>query len=82
MPTCLGLLKEWYGIRRELEDWWLIPPSSSIDNKGAHYWKDHTISKVRESRKGTLDNTQYFGYCEKVGTEGYHRLVEPDEPKH
>lgn len=82
MPTCLGLLKEWYGIRRELEDWWLIPPSSSVDNKGAHYWKDNTISKVLESRKGTLDNTQYFGYCDKAGTEGYHRLVEPDEPKH
>ena len=31
--TCLGLLKEWYGIRRELEDWWLLLRSDSAASK-------------------------------------------------
>jgi len=86
--TCLGLLKEWYGIRRELEDWWLLPrsdsaasKSASLDNRQSFYWNDKTISQVQKSREGALDNAQYFGYCDNFGTEGYHRLIEPDGPK-
>ena len=88
--TCLGLLKEWYGIRRELEDWWLLPqptdvPASKsndgLNNQQSFYWKDKTISKVLKSREGTLDNSQYFGYCDEFTTEGYYRMVEPDGPK-
>lgn len=80
MPTCLGLLKEWYGIRRELEDWWLLPPNTSSSN-AVHYWKDKTIDQVLQSRSNNWNADQYFGYCSKPGTEGYLRLIEPDEPK-
>mmetsp|Transcript_15583 Transcript_15583/g.32911 ORF Transcript_15583/g.32911 Transcript_15583/m.32911 type:complete len:678 (+) Transcript_15583:67-2100(+) len=94
-PTCLGLLKEWYGIRRELEDWWLLPSPRNnneietnsknndilLNNQQSFYWKEGTISKVKQSRVGDLDNAQYFGYCDKYETGGYHRLVEPDGPK-
>jgi len=76
--TCLGLLKEWYGIRRELEDWWLLPSS---DNSRSFYWNYKTISEMQISRAGTLNSTQYFGYCHGIGPEGYHRLVEPDIPR-
>jgi len=74
--TCLGLLREWYAIRRELEDLWLVPPS---DDAQAFYRNDETIAKVHASRKGILDGSQYFGYCDYSGEGGYHKLVEPDE---
>lgn len=74
--TCLGLLREWYAIRRELEDWWLLPHSTG---RKAFYWKDSTISRVQMTRSGKLDSAQYLGYCDDFSTEGYHRLVQPDE---
>ena len=79
-PTCLGLLREWYAIRRELEDWWLL---QSVDDKErAYYYNDKTITNVLQSRQGVLNKTQYFGYCDATGSsEGYRRLVEPDTPK-
>lgn len=74
--TCLGLLKEWYAIRRELEDYWL---SQGAEGGGkAGYKKDETITLLHQSREGTLDRSRYFGYCSMVGTEGYNRLVPPD----
>ena len=86
--TCLGLLREWYGVRNELEDWWLYLGTSNSNKDDhasstevAHYWKDSTITKVLQSRSGTLNQTQYFGYCDEVGADGYRRLVEPDEIK-
>ena len=86
--TCLGLLKEWYAIRRELEDWWSLPPNEPVasasegsDNHPSFYWKDETISRVQRSREGAFDSAHYFGYCDKTEAEGYHRLVEPDGPK-
>lgn len=87
--TCLGLLSEWYGIRRELEDWWLLTSkndaaaakSDIVNNQQSFYWKDQTISKVRKAREGALDTNTYFGYCDAYGSSGYHRLVEPDGTK-
>ena len=71
-----------------MEDWWLYLGSNSNKDDAsltttevAHYWKDSTITKVLQSRSGTLNQTQYFGYCDEVGTDGYRRLVEPDEIK-
>lgn len=54
----------------------------SIDQR-SFYREDKTILKVQESRtsSGELDVSQYLGYCDAIGTEGYHRLVEPDGPK-
>lgn len=75
--TCLGLLKEWYGIRRELEDWWLLTPS---DKSQVYYRESETIDRMHFSRKD--EGEQYFGYCTGIGEEGYQRLVEPDKPKY
>jgi len=83
--TCLGLLKEWYAIRRELEEWWLLPPNAAASrgNEGgnerrAFYRDDHTITRVMQSREGTLDRAPYFGYCDNFDSLGYRRLVEPE----
>ena len=91
-PTCLGLLKEWYGIRRELEDWWLLPPPNNdptafseggddLNIRQSFYRNDETIDQVKQSRTGALDHSQYFGYCDEIGTDGYRRLVKPDGHK-
>ena len=88
--TCVGLLREWYAIRRELENWWLssIDESSSFakhwgkpDNQQSYYWKRGTKYLVKRSRVGGLDDEHYFGYCNKHGTDGYIRLAEPDGPE-
>ncbi|KAL3760827.1 hypothetical protein ACHAWU_007893 [Discostella pseudostelligera] len=79
--TCIGLLREWYGIRRELENWWLSPPTSA-DKSRPYYWRKETIANVHESRRGALDaDGTFLGYCDEHGSGGYRRLVEPDEPK-
>ena len=90
--TCLGLLNEWYRVRYELEDW-RISPMAVDDSTISLYWKKESLSKVHESRLGVLlfDNsssrsdaaaaTSYLGYCDKVGSEGYRRLVETDVPR-
>lgn len=76
--TCSGMLKEWYGVRRELEDWWLAPLTN---NSISYYWKDETLDKVRKSRLGGLDSSKHFGYCDDYGKAGYRRLVEHDDPQ-
>ncbi|KAL7434019.1 hypothetical protein ACHAXH_002218, partial [Discostella pseudostelligera] len=63
--TCIGLLREWYGIRRELENWWLSPPTSA-DKSRPYYWRKETIANLRESRRGALDiDGTYLGYCDE-----------------
>ena len=87
LDTCLGLLKEWYSIRRELEDWWMMPEvdsttakSDSLNNQQSFYWKESTIAKVRKAQSGAYK--QHLGYCEALGPDAqYHRMVEPDGPK-
>jgi hypothetical protein len=78
--TCIGLLGEWFLIRRELENWWWLRPTPSADKASQpYYWRVDTIAKVLESRQGALNNgTPYLGYCDKYGSGGYRRLVEPD----
>ena len=84
--TCLGLLREWYKIRRELEDWWLLPSlanskSDDSNNQRGFYWQESTIFNVYKSRRGMLNGAQYFGYCKAFESDGYYRLIEPDGPK-
>ncbi len=78
--TCIGLLREWFSIRRELENWWWLFSSSSANNSRPCYWKEETVAKVLKSRQGALNTgTPYLGYCDEYGSGGYRRLVEPDE---
>ena len=87
--TCSGLLREWYGVRRELEEWWLlssnIPGKTGVkswwsdpDDQRSFYWKEETISRVHKQREGILNVDQYSGYCDAFGEDGYRSLVHPD----
>ena len=79
-PTCRSLLGEWYAVRRELEDWWSGGGDGREGGGGPSYRTEGTRGRVAESRKGTLGEGMYLGYCDSVGTDGYRRLVEPDGP--
>jgi len=75
--TCKGLLREWFAVRRELEDYWMMSSSSDIEPS---YWDSETLSAVQEHRMGLSGH--YLGYCKATGdSEAYLRLVEPDNPK-
>lgn len=77
--TCSKLLEEWYRVRRELEDWRMVP--SEVDTSVSFYWRNETLAKVYDSRLGTLEKSKYHGYCNTLGTEGYRTLVETDVPR-
>ena len=86
LETCLGLLSEWYGVRRELEDWWLLPHSQSIGDdpddilniQRSFYWNERTIDRVLEKRMGSLQPDLYRGYCDATGSSGYLNMMGPD----
>ncbi|KAL7459608.1 hypothetical protein ACHAWC_011464 [Mediolabrus comicus] len=89
LETCLGLLSEWYGVRRELEDWWMLPPADPdeisgdyeevrLNNQRSFYWNQRTINRVMEKRQGVMDPDLYRGYCDATGSEAYHNLMGPD----
>lgn len=89
LDTCLGLLSEWFGVRRELEDWWLLPRNESykaigddiediLQNQRSFYSNKKTIQRVHETREGTMQPDLYRGYCEATGASGYHQLMGPD----
>lgn len=92
LETCLGLLSEWYGVRRELEDWWLLPridpkegalaKSKSISfSQRSFYWNERTVDRVHEKRRGSLNTDIYKGYCDATGTSGYLNMMGPDGVK-
>ncbi|KAL3788900.1 LOW QUALITY PROTEIN: hypothetical protein HJC23_002654 [Cyclotella cryptica] len=56
--TCKGLLREWFAVRRELEDFWIM---SSSNDKEPSYWESETLSAVQEHRDGLSGH--YLGYC-------------------
>jgi hypothetical protein len=75
--TCKGLLREWYAIRRELEDYWTLQSGSETE---LSYSSTETLALVEERRKGISNH--YLGYCNASGDPAaYLRLVEPDDPK-
>ena len=89
MDTCSGLLSEWYGVRRELEDWWLLPRNESsgdddvTNSQRSFYREKKTISRVHEKRKGSMQPEDvYKGYCDvSQGSSGsfeYFKLMGPD----
>ena len=83
-PTCKGLLREWYAIRRELEDYWMIlgeTSTTSANSKEVSYRESKTISNVSKQRdnKSERMSGHYLGYCIKEG-QGYISMVEPDNP--
>ncbi len=89
LETCLGLLSEWYGVRRELEDWWLLPPIDPEEDTGdespsisfsqrSFYWNERTIDRVNEKRRGSLKPDIYKGYCDATGSSGYLNMMWPD----
>jgi len=85
--TCSVLLREWYGVRRELEDWWLLKDPNfkraktwwdNIDDQRNLYWKAETVDQVYEHRSGSLNVSTYLGYCDSFGENGYRSLTHPD----
>lgn len=75
--TCKGLLREWFAVRRELEDYWMM---SSSSDKEPSYSDSETLSAVQEHREGLSGH--YLGYCKATeDSKAYLRLVEPDNPK-
>lgn len=84
LETCLGLLSEWYGVRRELEDWWLLPRNKpgegdeSANNQRSYYWDERTVNRVHQKRKGSLQPDLYRGYCDATGSSGYRNMMGPD----
>lgn len=88
LETCLGLLREWYGVRRELEDWWLLPRNAgeeTIDESTAvsfsqrsFYSDEATVYKVHLKRRGTLQPDVYKGYCHATGKSDYLQMIGPD----
>ncbi|KAL7471909.1 hypothetical protein ACHAXS_012214 [Conticribra weissflogii] len=79
--TCSGLLREWYGVRRELEDWWLLSSmlhEDNVENQERFYHNEETISRLQNQRGGSWKTSTYLGYCEAVGDVGYKAIVLPD----
>mmetsp|Transcript_11307 Transcript_11307/g.22577 ORF Transcript_11307/g.22577 Transcript_11307/m.22577 type:complete len:680 (-) Transcript_11307:88-2127(-) len=85
LDTCLGLLSEWYGVRRELEDWWLLPRNEAGEatndvsfSQRSFYWNQRTIDRVQQKRQGSLQPDVYKGYCDGIGESGYRNMMGPD----
>jgi hypothetical protein len=76
--TCKGLLREWFAVRRELEDWWIM---SGKQNGELSYRSDGSLSKVQKQRDEDGLSGHYLGYCKAGGeSAGYKRMIEPDVP--
>ena len=97
VSTCRGLLFEWYAIRRELEDWWLLLGKELKESSYSHnetmsvlyktlkesfYWRSEKISAVIHQRSMNALSGHYNGYCSASGDpHGYIKMIPPDEPK-
>jgi len=72
-------------VRRELEDWWLLPRKETIDesidvsfSQRSFYRDEQTISRVHIKRQGPLQPDVYKGYCDAKGNSGYLNMMGPD----
>ncbi|KAL7514906.1 hypothetical protein ACHAXN_012180 [Cyclotella atomus] len=74
--TCKGLLREWFAIRRELEDWWMLLGKSG---KELSYSNSKSLTAIQEQRNQAALDGHYLGYC-KFPKE-YLNLVEPNSPE-
>lgn len=85
--TCQGLLREWFAIRRELEELWILLPEDATlqgneDSRRVSYPDAAAKARARATREGALGpNAPYLGYCDGHDTVGYRRLVAPDRLK-
>lgn len=77
--TCKGLLREWFAIRAELEDWWLLLGKSGEE---VSYWTTESLAAIQKQRGLNALSGHYLGYCKASDDKhAYLSMIEPDNPK-